>query len=80
MFSMKRAGEIPGDRRIGRPVISGCGRNGLGLAELVGLDHPRRDGAARCLPDQAAGKPRRKKEIAERDELPVAGLHAGRAN
>jgi hypothetical protein len=68
--------EMPGDLRIGWSVLGDCGRNSLGLAELVDLDHPRRDGAARGLPEHAAGEARRKEQVAERDEPPVAGLDA----
>ncbi len=76
---LDEAREMPGDLRIVRPVICDRWRHGLGLAQLVNLDHPGRDGATRGVPDQAAGKSRGEEQVAEGDEPPVAGLDAGPA-
>src|SRR6516162_6423241 len=71
---------MPCNLRIGRPeVCDSCG-DGLRLAELVDLNHPRCDGAARRLPDQAACQARSKKQVAERNQPPVPSLDTGRAD
>jgi hypothetical protein len=54
---LDEAREMPGDLRIGRPIVGDGGRDGLRLAELVDLHHPGHDGAARRLPDERAAKP-----------------------
>ena len=71
---------MPGDLRIGRPVIGDGRRDRLRLTELVDLDDPRRDRAARGLPDEAAGKTAAEREHAEEGEPPVPGLNAGGAD
>jgi hypothetical protein len=72
--------QMPGDLRIGRPVVRNRGGDRLRLAEFVDLDHPGCDGATGSLPDHAAGETRGEKQIAERDQPPVARLDTGRAD
>ena len=71
---------MPGDLRIGRPVVGDGGRHHLRLAQLIHLHHPRGDRAARGLPDEATGKAEAEHEHAEEGEPPVLRLDAGRAD
>ena len=60
---LDEAREMPGDLRIGRPVIGDGRRDRLRLAELVDLHDPGRDRAARGLPDEAAGEAAAEREV-----------------
>ena len=74
---LDEACEVPGDLGIGGAIAGDRRRDGLSLAEFVDLDDPGHDVAARGLPDQAAGKDRGQKQVAEREEPPVARLDTG---
>ena len=63
---LDEAREMPGDLRVGRPVVGGRRRDRLRLAELVDLHHPGRDRAARRLPDEAAGEAAAQRERCRR--------------
>ena len=60
------AGKLEGDLRIARLPSRFRWRHGLRLPELVDLDHPGRDRAARALPNQTSGKPAREHQRAEK--------------
>jgi len=75
-----KTSEMPGDLRIGGLVVGNGRRDRLRFTELVDLYHPRHHGAASRLPDQASGQSRREKQVAEGNEAPVPGLHAGRTD
>src|SRR3546814_3351330 len=60
---------------IGRAIIDIGRGDGLCLSELVDLDHPGRDRAARRLPDETACQPSRKRKATEEGEPPVFRLH-----
>ena len=77
---LDEAREMPGDLRIGRAIVGDGRRDGLRLAELVDLDHPGHDRAARRLPDQRGGEAGREDQRAEGHQPPVLRLHAGRAD
>ena len=77
---LDEAGEMPGDLAVGRLVVGVGGSECLGLAEPVDLHHPGRDGAARRLPYQPERQPADDGQFAERDQAPVFGLHARRAD
>src|SRR3546814_5566897 len=53
---------------IGRAIIDIGRGDGLCLSELVDLDHPGRDRAARRLPDETACQPSRKRKATEEGE------------
>ena len=50
---LDEARQMPGDLRIGRPIVGIGGRDRLRLAEAIDLDHPGHDRAARRLPDES---------------------------
>ena len=77
---LDEAREMPGDLRIGRPIVGDRWCDRLGLPELVDLNDPRRDRATGRLPDQAGRKPDAQEESAKGDETPVPGLHARRSD
>ncbi len=72
--------QIPGDLRIGGHIGRCRGGHDLRLPQPVDLHDPRRDGAARGLPDQPYAKACGQKQGAERHEPPVTGLDAGGAD
>ncbi len=76
---LDEAREMPGNLRVGRPVIGDGRRDRQRPPQLVDLDHPGHDRAPRGLPDEAAGKTAAQEEHAEEGEPPVFRLHAGRA-
>ncbi len=77
---LNEAGEVPGDLRIGRAILSERRGDGLCRTETVDLDHERNDAAARRLPGQHRAEPGGQGEAAERHEAPVVGLDAGGAD
>jgi hypothetical protein len=71
---------MPGNLRIGRPIVGDGGSDGLRFAQFIDLDHPGDDRAARGLPDEGSGETAGEKQIAEGDESPIIGLRPGRAD
>ncbi len=55
---LDEASEVPGDLRVGRPIVGDRRRYGLRLTELVDLNHPgRHRAAADCQTRPAASPP-----------------------
>src|SRR5690606_16988223 len=77
---LDEAAEMPCDLRIGRAIVGSRRRDGLGLAELVDLHHPRHDGSLYRLPDERSGEAAGENQRAEGHSAPVLRLHAGRAD
>ena len=72
--------QIPSDLRIGGHIPRCRGGYDLRVAQTVHLHHPRRDGAARGLPDQPSPKACGQEQRTKGHQPPVAGLHAGGAD
>ena len=77
---LDEAGEMPGDLRVGRPIVGDGRRHRLRLAKPVDLHDPWRDRAARRLPDEAGGEAAAERQHAEEGEPPVLRLDAGGAD
>jgi hypothetical protein len=67
---------MPGDLRIGGPIVGDRRRDRLGLAKAVDLYDPGCDRAPRRLPDETAGKAAAECERGEKAEPPVFGLNS----
>src|SRR3546814_20923738 len=74
------ASKVESQLWIGRAIIDIGRGDGLCLSELVDLDHPGRDRAARRVPDETACQPSRKRKATEEGEPPVFRLQPFRTD